>query len=142
MSAVRQRSLVLLPDLRSRISTWMKAPPLPGVMICCFSTVQRRPSCSITWPARIRFACCFIGEGSLGNASAASSPRARWRQAAGWENEGRKPGGARLLPPIPRHSSRLGAADHRQHLRDAVAQPVEGMRTRAIEIGAVAFSSR
>src|ERR1700741_4294150 len=40
----------------------MKAPPLPGVMICCFSTVQRLPSCSITWPARIRFACCFIGE--------------------------------------------------------------------------------
>src|SRR5277367_3359126 len=39
----------------------MKAPPLPGVMICCFSTVQRLPSCSITCPARIRFACCFIG---------------------------------------------------------------------------------
>src|ERR1700760_580362 len=38
----------------------MNAPPLPGVMICCFSTVQRRPSCSITCPARIRFACCFI----------------------------------------------------------------------------------
>ena len=51
---------------RSRISTWMKAPPLPGVMICCFSTVQRRPSCSITWPARIRFACCFMGRGLSG----------------------------------------------------------------------------
>src|SRR6185369_3443558 len=38
----------------------MKAPPLPGVMICCLSTVQRRPSCSMTCPARIRFACCFM----------------------------------------------------------------------------------
>src|SRR5580704_14004828 len=38
----------------------MKAPPLPGVMICCLSTVQRLPSCSMTCPARIRFACCFM----------------------------------------------------------------------------------
>src|SRR6478609_1664410 len=38
----------------------MKAPPLPGLMICCLSTVQRRPSCSMTCPARIRLACCFM----------------------------------------------------------------------------------
>src|SRR5277367_2222667 len=43
--------------------------------------VQRRPSCSMTCPARIRFACCFIGMLFFGLGSGwASKPGGRQRQ--------------------------------------------------------------
>src|SRR5579862_1519966 len=60
VSWVRKRSIVLVPVRMSFISTWAKAPPLPGWTVSRLRTTNSLPSSSRTTPGLISLAPIFM----------------------------------------------------------------------------------